>query len=281
MDLCRRTPRITQVCLAILLVPYVVGQTVFIDRRVTVQPIIIRSDDGSVGANPPLSFYEAETDKIYAQAGIDFEFLSPYYYNKTLFLNISSTAGDPNSLGALATTSDSPKASDPTVINLWLTSTIKNSSSAYGYSFQSTKRLADGRLFEKNGVSIAQSAFNYSSSGGIGMRDIFAYEVSRNLGLNNESSDPDNLFGALSDPKNLMKLSGPYPTSADDIYPDGSGWGHLTPDQISRVREASYAVSLGPSSFFYTYTPVPEPTLGVLACSVVLLLVALTRKSRC
>jgi hypothetical protein len=91
-------------------------------------------------------------------------------------------------------------------------------------------------LIEENGVTIANSAFAYG--GGAGMRDIFAYEVARNLGLDNDT------FGATNDLKNLMKLSGPYPTSITNIFPDGLAYCHLTTSQISRARAAKFAVNL-------------------------------------
>jgi len=229
----------------------------WIDKRVTIQPIVMRSTDGSIAANPQQNIFEAETDKIWAQAGIDFQFLPIIYYNNSLYTNVSSDISQPNSVYSLALDPGHQQSSDPHVVNVWFVMTINGSSSASGFSLQSTTNYY-GMLIERNGVSIANSAFAYG--GGAGMRDIFAYEVARNLGLNNGNLD------ASSDVNNLMKLSGPYPTSITNIYPDGVAYCHLTPAQIIRARSASFAVALTADQQ-YTYVGGTLATIGTLISS--------------
>lgn len=234
----------------------------WIDKRVTIQPIVMRSTDGSIAANPQLKIFEAETDKIWAQAGIDFQFLPAIYYDNSLYTNVSTDIFQPNSLYSLALDPGHQQSSNPQVNNLWFVITINGGAGDSGFSLQSTENFY-GILIERNGVSIANSAFAYG--GGAGMRDIFAYEVARNLGLDNGT------LGASSDPNNLMKPSGPYPTSITNIYPDGAGLGHLTADQIAQARRYSFAVNLPPGEQ-YTYpavaTNAPHLKISISAAQV-------------
>ncbi len=228
----------------------------WIDKRVTIQPIAMRPTNGTAAANPQLKIFEAETDKIWAQAGIDFQFLPVVYYDNSLYTNVSTDIFRPNSFYSLALDPGHQQSSNPKVINLWFVMTIDGSGSASGYSLQSKDNF--GTLIERNGVSIADSAFRYAE--GAGMRDIFAYEAARNLGLDNGT------LGALGDANNLMKSSGPYPTSITDIYPDGAAYGHLTADQIAMARRFSFAVSLPPDQQ-YTY-PAAEPNAPQLRIEI-------------
>lgn len=235
-----------------ILPPSLQADNNWIDKRVTIQPIVMRSTDGSIAANPQLKIFEEETDKIWAQAGIDFRFLPVVYYDNSLFTNVSSSIFDPNSVHALALIEGHMQNTNPLVINLWFVITIDRSASASGFSLQSSMTYYGG-LIEKNGVTIANSAFAYG--GGAGMRDIFAYEVARNLGLNNDT------LGATNDTRNLMKSSGPYPTSITNIFPDGLAYCHLTTAQVSRARDASFAVDL-PENERYEYPPTHTLTAG-------------------
>lgn len=233
-----------------------------IDKQVTIQPIVMRSTDGSAAANPQRQIFEAETDKIWAQAGVDFQFLPAIYYDNSLYTNVSTDIFQPNSVYSLALDPGHQQSSNPQVINLWFVRSIDGGASASGYSLQSTENYY-GFLIERNGVSIADSAFAYGS--GAGMRDIFAYEVARNLGLDNGT------LGAPGDPNNLMKPSGPYPTSITNIYPDGTAFGHLTTSQIAMARRFSFAADL-PSAQRYTYpvleTNAPQLKIAISASQV-------------
>ncbi|GEM_PF-2304196 len=240
----------------------------WIDKQVVVQPIQMGSSDGSAWANIDLSIYEAESDKIWAQAGIDIKFLSAVQYQNSTYLDISSSPWSANSLLSLAGGSGHAQHPDPTVINLYFVRTIDLSTSVYGYSLQTT--AAYGMVFPQNGVSIANSAFGYAS--GNGMRDIFAYELARNLGLDNDT------LGAPSDPMNLMKTSGPYPTSLDDIFPTGAGYGHLTPEQIAMARSTTFASDLAPGDQYSYYDEIPEPASAAAVSAGLLALWALVRR---
>ena len=242
------------------------GQAQLITRRVTVQPIQMVSNDGSDKANPSLTIFEDATDKIWAQGGIDFLFLEPVSFTNTAYLNPSSSVFSGNSVLSLAKDPGHGQHSNPDVINLWFVKTIDGSASVYGYSLQSTYEF--DVLNQQNGVTIADSAFSY---GGSGMLDIFAYEIGRNLGLD------QGLHGQPSDPVNLMKPSGPFPTSLSQIHPDGAGYGHLTTDQVNAAKLTSFVKNLDPSEYYY-YNAVPEPGLAASAAAALLLGVGVVRR---
>lgn len=239
----------------------------WIDKQVVVQPIQMGSTDGSTWANLDLSIYEAESDKIWAQAGIDVKFLPVAQYQNTTYLGVSSDAFAVNSFLSLASNTGHGQNPDPTVVNLWFVNSIDSSPSVYGYSLQTRSRF--GSLIEKNGVSIANSAFNYAS--GNGMRDIFAYEIGRNLGLDNTT------LNASSDPNNLMNPSIAI-TSIDQIFPTGNGWGHLTPEQIVMARSTTFAVDLAPGDQYTYNDEIPEPASVGAASAGLLALWALGRR---
>lgn len=247
-------------------------QAQLITRRVTVQPIQVGSTDGTVWANPSLTIFEEATDKIWAQAGIDFQFLTPVTYQDSNFLNPRSDPFETYSVLNLAKTPGHGQYENnpnhPDVVNLWFVKTIDNSGSVYGYSLQTKTEF--GILMQQNGVSIADSAFSY---GGTGMLDIFAYEIGRNLGLD------QGLHGQPSDPVNLMKPSGPYPTLLSQIHPDGAGYGHLTTQQINMALTTSFVKALDPAEYYY-YGAVPEPQAAALAVAALLLASAAVRQWR-
>ena len=110
-----------------------------------------------------------------------------------------------------------------------------------------------GVIFAKNGVSIADNAFAYNA--GKGMRDIFAYEIARNLGLDNATLD-------AGGPLNLMSET-TFPASPGDIFPDGLMLGQLTSNQVARARSMPFAVSL-PLAEQDQYPPkTPPPVLSI------------------
>ena len=102
----------------------------WIDKRVTVQPIQVCSTDGQTRANPGLTIYEAETDKIWAQAGIVFRFLPVVAYSNSTYLNVSSSIFDEYSFGSLAGVAGHGQYNDDpngTVINLFFVRSIDGS----------------------------------------------------------------------------------------------------------------------------------------------------------
>ena len=242
-------------------------------NRVTVQLIQVTDDAGNNPANPGMSQtqldkFEQACDKIWAQVGIDFEFLPVNTYKSTTFLNISSTGGS-NDFYTLADETLKPlgqhgRNPTPSVVDLWFVATIDSSSSTFGFSFVTEK--AFGVVFAKNGVSIANAAFNYNS--GAGMLDVIAYEVGRNLGLR-ATYDPipqAEMLGANLDSRNLMysRPVNQYPSSLGQIYPDGLGYGLLTTAQGDRAIETMFTVSGSYGSYNAEWSAIPEPIHGVL-----------------
>jgi len=73
-----------------------------ITKRITIQPVQLRSSAGTTPANPSLLLYEEVADRIWAQAGIDIQFLTPVTYDSDNYLTITSDPMQPDSLQGLS-----------------------------------------------------------------------------------------------------------------------------------------------------------------------------------
>lgn len=249
-------------------------EAVLITKRVTIQPIRVNSD--STGANLNGTIFEQETDKIWAQAGIDVEFLPIVNITQPSFLNLSSSINDVNSLHVLSQMSGNGASADPAVLNLWFVQTIDNNPSALGFSLQTS--LPFGTLREKNGMAIADGAFSYA--GGLGMRDIFAHELGHNLGLYH-GTDENGVEEAVGE-LNLMSRTSTFPTSEAEIYPQGNQLGQLNSYQINeRVYKVSPYVKDLPANEQYNFSFIPEPsTYGMAAGAALVAFGIVRRKTR-
>ena len=79
------------------------GAAELLSATIRIQPIQVCSDDGTVCANPNRNLFEAETRKIWAQAGTDIEFLPWRKFYGTPWLHLgTSLFGDTYSIFTLA-----------------------------------------------------------------------------------------------------------------------------------------------------------------------------------
>lgn len=177
---------------------------------------------GPVGNN----YYEAETDKIWAQAGIDIKFVFSGTLNNSSLLNGSS--GIDAITGGLA----GPGTT------MYLMNTIPG---VYGNAWLDAGGLA---------ISMADvTSFN----GGIGRLDTIAHELGHNLGLDVGAGSSG---GHSTDPDYLMASGGirNVPTSLAQICPSGPCYDFLPQAQVDTARRSSLLIAYVPPQ-----GTVPEP----------------------
>ncbi len=69
-----------------------VASAASITHQLFVNPIQVSADDGTMTSNPTMELFEAATDKIWEQAGIDIVFLPWKTWNSSASLTISATS---------------------------------------------------------------------------------------------------------------------------------------------------------------------------------------------
>ncbi|MCA9472855.1 MAG: PEP-CTERM sorting domain-containing protein [Nitrospirales bacterium] len=198
-----------------------------IDQKVTIQPIQVC--DNYFISCAPVGLLEAETDKIWSQAGIDVDFLSPTQFNRADFLVL-------NNIDEVIDLFRSPghgNHPDNQVLNMWFVNDILG---AYGF----------GEL-GGNGMAIRSDVFTLNMGAG-GSFGTIAHEIGHNLGLTHASG--------LDDSLNLM-TSYVRPTNINDIFPDGIMAAQLNLDQINTARHSRFSVDIMPQ-------PIPEPSTILL-----------------
>lgn len=189
-----------------------------------VQPIQVCDDVGLVCAQVEL--FEAITDKIWAQAGIDVSFLPLNQLHDSTYLTTDddefsdlSFSGPPGSFGR------HPDSTDTTgPINLWFVDEIETSAGLVQYG---------NAWIGFNGVLVSDDILEFNN--GLGRIDVIAHELGHNLGLRHTT------FGA--GPANNVLTGGgdrTVPESIDDIFPDGDRLSQLTDEQIAQARGSSF-----------------------------------------
>lgn len=204
-------------CGSTLTIPVVITNKVqaqTIDSYLTVQPIQICDNFGFNCAG--MEFFEAETDKIWSQAGLDIAFLNPLRINQTDFLAIDSD----DEFRSLSTTSGNGQSSNSTTINMWFVDDIAASagSTTFGTAWVGS-----------NGIIINDATFDFNRL------DTIAHEIGHNLGLGHSS------FGAGGS-DNLMTTGRVRsdPNSINHITPDGEKLDRLTQKQIDQALNSVF-----------------------------------------
>ncbi len=218
------------------LVP-VAAEATAITKTLTVNVWDVCNDAGANCASTgPVSdpYFQAEVNKIWAQAGISVSFVFQHNINSTFYSNIddSTYAGTPGSIGdnsvyalfgvsgsvnfANAATVGSRAVYSTTVENLYLVHTIVG---AYGESW-----LGLGGM-----VIAMDSVMSYN--GGLGRIDTIAHELGHNLGLPH--------YDTLA--SDLMASGGvrSVPATSANIAPSGLGYDYLTSAQIATARSST------------------------------------------
>jgi tetratricopeptide (TPR) repeat protein len=192
----------------------VCGQTT--DKVLFVQPIQVRNNSGGSPANPAMQVYQAATDKIYAQANVDVNFLPFSTFNSTSSLTIANNAA----FNALVTTAGHGQNSNANVLNMWFVNTLpaEDGRTTFGLGRQNA-----------NGFAIANNTFTKNRI------DTIGHEMGHNLGLDHTT------FGAGA-ANNLMTAGDTrtVPGSLADINPDGLKLDRLTAAQIAQIRGSAF-----------------------------------------
>ncbi|MGZ8248052.1 M12 family metallo-peptidase [Methylomagnum sp.] len=177
-----------------------------ITKALTVNVVTVCADNGSTCASQGPAgdlFFAAEVNKIWAQAGIHFDFVLQPNLNNSNFLVINDS-----NVGHRFADLSAPSA---TSVTMWLTHYVTG---AYGEGW-----LGAGGL-----VIAMQTVMD-------AMRlDTIAHELGHNLGLNHDDTNYSFLM-ASGGVRNT-------PNSLANIAPDGLGYDLLSPTQIAIAQQS-------------------------------------------
>ena len=198
--------------------------------ELTVQPIVVSNNDGSdpaefFGNSSQQSSIESLIDQIWAQAGVDVDWLSPNAWNHTAANQ--GTIG----LGSVVSTGDAAGVDSdvPTVLNMYFVEGIQG----FGGAVFGENTAAGIAFSPGNGVTqyVGSNLLGWSGGREV-IASVVAHEIGHNLGLPHPGTQLD---------ENLMNGSGsqppvPLPPGFDD---DGE---RLTTSQINIALGSSLLV---------------------------------------
>lgn len=169
-----------------------------ITQQVIVQPIIVRSDDGSIAATYFGSGAQETQilqfiDQIWAQAGIDVSFLAPNFYNDSFALNNNGNTAGTRPTGHLDTIVDNagapPKSATATTINMFFVDYCP------GFGVLSENTAAGLAYVGGNGITMFVGDNLLGSEGGrTVIAGVVAHEIGHNLGLDHTANALPNLM---------------------------------------------------------------------------------------
>ena len=227
-----------------------------VNFQIMINPIQVCQDDGTGCAQ--VGFFEAETDKIWAQAGIDIMFMATTQLNETDFLAVNFQSGVDEHVDLyLAGNALVGDPNDTMIINMYFVDDLFDDGGnifGLGCGAPIFAAFCGGGSDGEVGVIIADEVFAFNS--GAGRLDTIAHEIGHVVGLTHSG------FGADMD-DNFMRSGATrlVPTTIDDIAPDGLDYDQLSQAQIDEVFS-------DPNDRFVKVIPEPGPgiqfSLGTL-----------------
>lgn len=225
-----------------------------ITQVVTMQPIVVSDNDGSntatyFGSAAQQAAIFALIDQIWAQAGINVEWLAPNFYNNT-FANIgSATPGSPgtarstNDLGTIVAAGDIAGVgnSNPLIIDIYFVR------AAAGFQVLGLNSAAGLAFVGGNGITAYVGSNLLTFQSGLeAIASVIAHEIGHNLGLPH-----------IVEAENLMQAGG-------------------SPNEGERLNAAQITTSLASN----LSTSVPEPSTYILISLALPILLLRRRATR-